>query len=168
MIEVLQASQAHAGVMAEIHAQAADDPWDEGFLADLLGKPGVSALLAVDGGKQPTNQPIGFVLTRQVADEAEVLFIATVPTARRQGAGKTLLVTVSKQLAMAGAAHLHLEVAADNAPAQALYRGAGFEVVGRRPGYYRRGEGTVDAVLMRLNLVEAGGRTKYKEPTSDS
>ncbi len=156
MIDVLQASQAHAAILAEIHTQAVTEPWDEGFLADLLGKPGVSALLAVENG----NQPIGFVLTRQVADEAEVLFIATVPTARRQGAGKTLLVTVSKQLAMAGAAHLHLEVAADNDPAQALYQGAGFEVVGRRPGYYRRGEGTVDAVLMRLNLVEAADRTK--------
>jgi len=156
MIEVLQATQAHAAVLAEIHTQAVTEPWDEGFLADLLGKPGVSALLAVDSG----NQPIGFVLTRQVADEAEVLFIATVPAARRQGAGKTLLVTVSKQLAKAGVTHIHLEVAADNAPAQALYQQAGFEVVGRRPGYYRRAEGTADAMLMRLNLVEAAGRTK--------
>lgn len=156
MIEVLQATQAHAPVLAEIHTQAVTEPWDEGFLAGLLGKPGVFALLAVDG----RNQPVGFVLTRQVADEAEVLFIATVPAARCQGAGKALLVTISKQLAEAGVAHLHLEVAADNAPAQALYRKAGFEVVGRRPRYYRREGGAVDAVLMRLNLVEADERTK--------
>lgn len=156
MIEVLQATQAHVPVLAELHAQAVAEPWDEGFLADLLAKQGVSALLAVDG----ENQPIGFVLCRQVADEAEVLFIATVPAARRQGAGKILIVTISKQLAKAGVTHLHLEVAADNAPAQALYQGAGFKVVGRRPGYYRRPEGAVDAMLMRLNLVEADDRTK--------
>jgi len=156
MIEVLQATQANAPVLAAIHAQAVTDPWDEGFLADMLGKPGVSALLAVGEDEKP----IGFVLCRQVTDEAEVLFIATVPAARRQGAGKALIVTISKQLAKAGAALLHLEVAADNAAAQTLYRGAGFEVVGRRPGYYRRPEGVVDAVLMRLNLVEADGRTK--------
>jgi ribosomal-protein-alanine N-acetyltransferase len=48
---------------------------------------------------------------------------------------------------------MHLEVAADNAPALALYQRAGFETVGRRRGYYARIEGPAqDAVLMRRAL----------------
>ena len=47
---------------------------------------------------------------------------------------------------------LHLEVAAGNVPAQALYAGLGFVRVGHRPGYYADGS---DAWLLRLNLCAA-------------
>ncbi len=48
---------------------------------------------------------------------------------------------------------LWLEVAEDNDPARALYKGCGFQSVGRRAGYYLRGDGTRrDAVVMRRLL----------------
>jgi ribosomal-protein-alanine N-acetyltransferase len=45
-----------------------------------------------------------------------------------------------------------LEVAASNTAAQALYRGFGFTEAGRRTGYYRRGDGVEDALVMRQDL----------------
>jgi ribosomal-protein-alanine N-acetyltransferase len=46
-----------------------------------------------------------------------------------------------------------LEVAQDNGVAIALYRRAGFQVVGRRPNYYRRGGISIDADIMRLDPI---------------
>ena len=59
--------------------------------------------------------------------------------------------------AVAGAQSLWLEVAQDNAAALALYAAVGFEVIGRRPAYYRRAKGAVDALtlLCRLNRASA-------------
>ena len=48
-----------------------------------------------------------------------------------------------------------LEVAVDNAPAEDLYRAAGFVAVGRRARYYSRPDGRVDAVILRLAVPRA-------------
>ena len=48
-----------------------------------------------------------------------------------------------------GQRRVFLEVAADNMPARALYVGLGFDIVGRRPRYYRRPGGeAVDALIV--------------------
>lgn len=87
----------------------------------------------------------GFAIGRAVAGEAELLTLAVDPAVRRRGLGRALLADFE---AGCGAARLFLEVAADNAAAIALYRSAGWGEIGRRPGYYARGQGAVDAVLM--------------------
>ena len=52
---------------------------------------------------------------------------------------------------------LWLEVRQSNAPAQRLYRQAGFEDIGLRRGYYPAGvHGREDALVMRLNLSGRG------------
>jgi len=52
---------------------------------------------------------------------------------------------------------MHLEVAADNAPAAGLYEAAGFVESGRRPGYYRRGNApAVEARVLSCSLPLAG------------
>ena len=56
----------------------------------------------------------------------------------------------------AGAESLFLEVAADNAPALALYRGLGMVEIGRRKGYYPASAGAGaprrDALTMRWDI----------------
>jgi ribosomal-protein-alanine N-acetyltransferase len=155
MIEVLEATPAYAQVIAEILAQAGATAWDAATIGALLEKPSVSGLIA----RADEDRPSGVVLVQRAGDEAEVLNIATLPFARRQGVARELILSVSKQLTMRGVKALHLEVAEDNAPARALYQGLGFEEVGRRKGYYRRAGGALDALLLRLNLVEGGSRT---------
>jgi ribosomal-protein-alanine acetyltransferase len=76
---------------------------------------------------------LGFLATRQTApDEREVLNLAVEASARRQGIARALLETAIKQ----GIGAVFLEVRASNSAALALYRAAGFRVVGERKRYY--------------------------------
>lgn len=97
--------------------------------------------------------PQGFALSRVIADEAELLTIATDPHHRRQGVGANLLAAVEADIAARGAVRQFLEVAVDNIAAQALYIRAGYRQTGRRAGYYARpGSDPVDALLMEKTL----------------
>ncbi len=118
-------------------------PWSEAAFAGLLAAPGAMLLAA----------PGGFLLGRVVADEAEILTLAVAPAARRRGIGAALVARFLAAAAARGAGRAFLEVAADNAAAQALYAGAGFAPAGRRPGYYRgAGGAAVDALVLARGL----------------
>lgn len=94
-----------------------------------------------------------FSLIRVVADEAEILTLATDQGHRRQGLAQTLLQTLEVQARDLGAARLFLEVSAANAAALALYDAAGFIEVARRPAYYRSPDGARhDALILRKEL----------------
>jgi len=147
MIEMAAATGADASRIASIHAAAVPDAWPAAFVQDLLEKPNVMAALAIEG------EPLGFVLARGAGDEAEILNIAVIPGARRRGIARDLIISITEQCKKTGIVALFLEVAEDNDAARGLYLGQGFQEVGRRPAYYRRSEGTVDALLLRLNLV---------------
>jgi ribosomal-protein-alanine N-acetyltransferase len=117
----------HAQALASIHATAFLRPWSavdfERLLADrhVLG----------DGlflGRSP--HPSGFVLSRIVVDEAEILSVAMAPEARGRGHAAPLLAHHLDELVRAGARSIHLEVEDSNAPALALYRRLGFRPVG--------------------------------------
>lgn len=155
MIDLVSASTAHGEVLAEIHTRSDPEPWSAGFMTEILAKPGVLGLVAQENGS-----PLGFVLARRAADEAEILTIATLPAARRRGIAKSLIIAISKQYLESGVYTLHLEVAEDNVPARGLYGGLGFEPVGRRALYYVRHGGAVDALLLGLNLVEGAAKTR--------
>lgn len=97
----------------------------------------------------------GFALISLAADEAELLTIAVDPAAQRAGLGRALLRAAREGAADAGAAVMHLEVAADNAPARALYESEGFSEAGRRKNYYARSGGRIDALLFSASLTAA-------------
>ena len=142
-----------AAMMARLHADSFDEAWSEANFEGLLASPGVFSLMA-----RAKEQPIGFVLARAVADEAEILTLAVNPAYRRHGVGRQLVQATAEKATALGATALFLEVAADNAPALALYRSCGFREVGRRESYYVRGAGPADALALRrdLNRLEAG------------
>ena len=95
-----------------------------------------------------------FLLGRIVADEAEVLTLATHPALQRQGRAAQMLATFLAQARVAQATRTFLEVAADNHPAMQLYQKAGFQQVGRRQRYYRAADGKfVDALVLALQLT---------------
>lgn len=119
------------------------EPWSAAALSGLLADPGTVGLLAPG-----PHGPAGFALVRGVAGEAEILTLCVAPEARRGGIGRALVEGACHLSAALGAAVLHLEVAADNPAAQALYAACGFAQVGRRPGYYRLADGrAMDALL---------------------
>jgi ribosomal-protein-alanine N-acetyltransferase len=76
---------------------------------------------------------IGFMI---VDDEAHMTTIATAPTHQRSGVATTLIIDAITTLLAGGVKHLSLEVAANNDPAQSLYRRFGFAPVGVRKNYY--------------------------------
>ena len=97
-------------------------------------------------------EPIGLVLWRIAADEAEILTICTLPGQRRMGAGRHLLAAAIGAMLAAGVRRLFLEVAVDNAPAIGLYRAFGFTGEGRRRGYYQGPDGAVDALILGRDI----------------
>jgi ribosomal-protein-alanine N-acetyltransferase len=145
MTRLIPATIAHGPAMAAIHATAfgARQRWGADAMALQLGLPGAFGLLA---------GPDGFVLARVAADEAEILTLAVVPSARRQGLARQLLLGAIARAVQLGAAAILLEVAEANTAARALYAGLGFTQVGLRRGYYAQG---MDALVLRLDLPPA-------------
>jgi len=141
------ADASDALALAKAHASAFGAPWPPEAFAALLGTPGVFALAAVN------DEPVGVILMRAVAGEAEVLTLAVEPGHRRRGVARALLEAGLTQAATMGAEEVFLEVAADNLGALALYQEARFAQAGRRGGYYLRPDGeTVDALVLRRTL----------------
>lgn len=134
------AGAADAPALAALHRAAFAEAWGPDAIALMLGLPGAFGLHEADRG---------FVLARVAADEAEILTLAVVPEARRQGVGGALLAGAMAQAAARGAGAMFLEVAAGNAAARGLYAVAGFVEVGRRRGYYAGG---ADAVVLRRGV----------------
>ena len=144
------ADASDAIALAKAHASAFDAPWPPEAFVELLASPGVFALSAVDSA------PVGLILMRAIAGEAEVLTLAVEPTHRRLGVAQALLQGGLVQATAMGAETAFLEVAADNAGALALYLRCGFEQVGHRGGYYHRAGGqSVDALVLRRTLNRA-------------
>lgn len=140
-----QLTSVDARDMAAIHAKSFERSWDALEMAthtqrDLCFGLDVAGTLSA------------FIIISLAADQAEILTIATAPDARRTGLGKDLLARSEKELKSRGAAEFFLEVAEDNTSAIALYRGAGFAPIGRRPRYYRRAEGRIAALTFSKKL----------------
>lgn len=146
----------HSDRLADIHAGAFARPWTaedfEAFLAD--------ASVRVDGlflGRD--TQPLGFVVSRSAADEAEILSLALARSARGRGHAGLLLREHLQALGYAGIGRVHLEVEEGNGPAIALYRRTGFAQSGRRPGYYARPDGSrASALSMTRDLADQPAR----------
>ena len=125
-----------------------EDPWDEASVATLTAPPAGFAVIALD----VQDQPVGFVMARVAAEDAEILAIGVLPQARRGGVGRLLVQAAAAKSRDLGATALFLEVAEDNQAAWTLYKACGFFSVGRRPGYYKRPDGRVAALVLRRNL----------------
>ncbi|PWC32292.1 N-acetyltransferase [Azospirillum sp. TSO35-2] len=146
-----RAGPLEAGVVAALQqACFPDDPWDEASVATLTGPPGGFAVLALGG--EPDGAPVGFVMARVAGEDAEILAIGVLPAARRTGVGRRLVEAAAAGSHDLGATALFLEVAEDNQAAWTLYKACGFFSVGRRPGYYKRPDGRVAALVLRRDL----------------
>ncbi|MCW2235586.1 GNAT family N-acetyltransferase [Azospirillum canadense] len=144
------AGPVEAAVMAALQqACFPDDPWDAHSIATLAGQAGSFAVLALAG-----EDPVGFVLARVAAEDGEIIAIGVLPDARRGGVGRRLVAAARDGAGRLGATALFLEVAEDNAAARYLYKSCGFFPVGRRPGYYKRPEGRVAALVLRYSYAD--------------
>lgn len=143
----------HGGDLAVLHREDFVRPWSEEEFASLLEDRHVFGYAARQVGN-PQAGPVGFVLVRFAAGEAEILTIAVARSHRRAGLGWKLMNAALRRLHAERAEALFLEVDENNAPALALYRRFGFYQVGRRPNYYEGSgpRGRTSALVMRRDL----------------
>ena len=108
------------------------EPWTPAvFTSELALRKGRLYRAAWDGGAMAGY--IGFLM---VDEEAHMTTIATAPAYQRNGVAIAMIVDALHTLRAGGVRHISLEVAANNRPAQALYRRFGFAPVSVRKNYY--------------------------------
>lgn len=143
--------------------EAAFDPaygeaWNRRQIAEALALPSTHALVVdADGAPIPEGPgqsatPAGFVLTRHVLDEEELLLIAVVPEFRQRGIGSLLIDRLFITARARGITRIYLEMRRGN-PAVHLYRKLGFEPIGERRHYYRMANGErIDAITFGRSI----------------
>lgn len=142
---VVPMAERHLAALAEIEKACFHAPWSEAMLREELGK-GIFLVAERDG------QAIGYVGCQTVLDEGYITNVAVSPDCRRQGVGRALIAELVQRARAQGLSFVTLEARASNAPAIAVYEGAGFVRVGVRKNFYTAP--TEDAVLMTLFLKE--------------
>jgi ribosomal-protein-alanine N-acetyltransferase len=131
--------------LAALHAAAFTfpRPWTAEEFARLLERPTIFLV----GGTHC------FALGQAAAGEAELLTLATAPSARRRGLARAALAAFEEEARRRNAESAFLEVAETNLAAGALYAGAGYREVGRRPGYLAApGGARQDALVLAKTL----------------
>lgn len=131
--------------MARLHAVCftVPRPWAADEMASVLANPFCFVVTEIHG----------FLIGRVVAGEAELLTVAVDPLARRQGTGARLVAGFIAKSQERGANRVFLEVAEANIAARALYASHGFADAGRRRGYYKLPDGTLeDALVLAQDL----------------
>lgn len=139
-------------VMEAAFEPAYGEAWNRRQVADALSLASTHALVVdADGdliaeGAGPARTPAGFVLSRHVLDEEELLLIAVIPGCRRRGIGEKLIAQLFEAAQSRGIIRIYLEMRKGN-PAIHLYRKLGFEPIGQRANYYRMANGErIDAI----------------------
>lgn len=124
------------------------DPWAEKLFYDCISVGYSCWVLAVAA----TNDICGFGIISCTVGEAHVLNLAIKSDMQRQGLGKKLMVHLIQLARSLQADIIYLEVRESNLGAIALYRGLSFIEIGRRKGYYAKGKGREDAIVLALGL----------------
>ena len=119
------------------------------WVAEIGAEPG-------DHPDEPSSNPlvVGVVVVWLIVDEVHIATLAVHPDYRGLRIGRQLVAEALKSGIQKDAVLATLEVRAQNAPAQVLYRHFGFEVVGRRLRYYK--DNNEDAILMTASDLGQG------------
>jgi ribosomal-protein-alanine N-acetyltransferase len=144
-----EAASRDAASIAALHAASFRRGWSEQEVEGLLTDRHVIAHRAMVGSAMA-----GFIMSRLVEDEAEILSVAVAGQRRGRGLARNLLNLHLRRLAAFGARAVFLEVDEHNKAAIRLYDRAGFHEISRRPNYYPGPGGqAVAALVLRRDLV---------------
>ncbi len=153
-IRIAAAHPTMVDVLAVLFGQCFDEPWDKLVMARIMAMPGAFGLLAL----APDGSPVGFLLARRAAHEAEILSLGVLRDWRRSGIARALVAASCHQIRDHGGNRVSLEVARDNAAALRLYENLGFRCVTVHPAYYRRAPGvSTDAQVMSVHVRDFNG-----------
>jgi [ribosomal protein S18]-alanine N-acetyltransferase len=129
---VTEARPSDAADLAALHGMSFNRGWSEDEFERLLLDRAVVAHRVRIGQRL-----VGFIISRIIAGEAEILSVAVASARRGKGLARQMLNLHLRRLAGLGTRTVFLEVNEGNVPANRLYQRAGFRTVGRREAYYQ-------------------------------
>jgi ribosomal-protein-alanine N-acetyltransferase len=138
--------------------QAAD--WTEASIRDSAGWRGSVALV-----REREDKVTGFLVGRQVADQAEILNLAVSPARRRKGEGAALLKAALDEFRTRQVSYVFLEVRESNQAGIAFYAKHGFSKRDIRPNYYRDPD---EAAVVMGKKISCGEEIANSSPASES
>ncbi|MCG7308744.1 GNAT family N-acetyltransferase [Brachybacterium sp. ACRRE] len=138
-----------------------EDAWTFDMVREEIAHPSRRFVVVERGSGPPSggsaDEPdapgeiVGYAGVMLLGDSADLHTIGT--TLPGRGIGRALLDWSLRATREGGARALVLEVREDNARARSVYEAAGFQDIGRRPGYYPGPHGPVDARVMIRELA---------------
>lgn len=143
-MNILPLTLADCANAASLHQQTFPRGWTEDSFQDFLKDPLVFGL-KIEG----QSTLLGYILWREVLDEAEILTLVVAENHRQKGLGTQLLTNLCSHLREKNIHTLFLEVAEDNSNAVSFYRKHGFNFISKRSNYYPR---TINISVSALNF----------------
>ena len=132
-IQIVPMNADHLEELEKLERLCFSRPWSRKMLAEELENQCAAFLVAQDSA---TGQVAGYAGLLVMADEGYITNVAVFPSYRRRGVAAKLISVFENFARGNKLAFLTLEVRPSNAAAIALYKGFGFEEVGRRKNYY--------------------------------
>ncbi len=140
-------THADIAAVAAIEVSAYEFPWSRGIFRSCLDNGHKCWVLERQG------ELLGYGILSIGADEAHILNLCVAPACQGQGHGAHLLRRLLDLARWHRAKRIFLEVRPSNELARAMYERAGFNEIGRRPGYYPAHRGREDAIVMAMELL---------------
>ncbi len=138
-----------------IDSQSFTLPWPESaYRYELLENTSSFLMVAEIEQSEVGRLIVGVVVVWMILDEAHIATIAVHPEFRGQGIASRLMVSVMREAIQLEARLATLEVREQNIAAQRLYQRFGFDIVGRRPRYYK--DNLEDALIMTVGGLDKG------------
>ena len=145
-VTICDARSVHLPQLEALECACFSAPWTRAQLASQLPDDRHVFLIAAAG-----ETVLGYANFLHVLDEGDIGNVAVAPEFRRQGIARALIAELTAKAGENKLAFVTLEVRESNAPAIALYTGAGFAPVGKRKNFYSNP--TENAVLMTISLI---------------
>ncbi len=149
-IQIVPMNADHLEELEKLERICFSRPWSRKMLAEELENQCAAFLVAQDS---ITQQVMGYAGLLVMADEGYITNVAVFPEFRRQGVAAKLIAVFENFARGNKLAFLTLEVRPSNTAAIALYKGFGFEQVGRRKNYYDLPK--EDALILTKTYEEA-------------
>lgn len=118
--------------MAELDRLCFAHPWSESAFTEEISKNQLAYYLVA----QLEEEVIGYAGLWTILEEGHITNVAVHPSHRHKGLGRLLLTKLMEVWEPQGISAFTLEVRPSNEAAIGLYQNLGFQVMGRRPGYY--------------------------------
>lgn len=119
-----------------LHQNAFFKGWGENDFQEFLQNPLIYGLKT-----EENHELTGYILWREVGEEAEILTLVVSPSYQHRGRASLLLTILFDILMNKYILNLFLEVAEDNEIGKSFYIKHGFVLLGIRPNYYPRAGG---------------------------